>query len=1131
MAVGSASRRRHRGPGWNEHGALALQSAEDARDHVLKITQFSLRNPLVVTVITIAIACFGLYAYLTMGVGVTPNISFPSVAITTTEAGADSATVETQITKPIEDAAATLSNVDSIISTSSEGRSTVVVQFTTAANTNLVSVDVERVVNAVRSRLPADADSPSINKFETSAFPVITVAASGPQSLDQLQRIASDRIERAFEAVPGVQSVSISGGRQREIQVKVDLSKLQAYGIGLLSVQQALQSEQIQVPAGLITAAGKDTNVRINALVSQPSQLSDLIVTNTPKGPIYLRDVATVEDGIKTGQIINRVNGVPAVTITATKTANANTLAVSRGVRQVITELGPSLPQGMKLDVVTDAATYTQQSFDTVRKTLLEAIFLTGLILLIFLHTWRSTLIVLVAIPTSVLTTMALMPLAGMNLNLFSMLALTLSVGILVDDSIVVLENVYRHLGLGQPPVLAAITGRSEIGLAALTITMVDVVVYLPIALIAGVAGDFFRPFALVIAFATLTSLLVSFTLTPMLASRFLNRAEAAKQGRGLMLAFGRVWDRGFDRLNSGYRIVINFVLRRKLLGIGMRWFVVLFGLATFAFGISLFVTGRIGIDIFPSGDQNEVDITLTMPPATALTTTDAVVKDIESKLRSVPEVRVVFTNSGTANGGFGISGGDTSRITVLLVPGTQRTRSATQLADEFRQQVDPHVIGSRFGVSLANVFGFGGFGGQPIQVAVRGPHADVLNALVDQITATIKLVPGAVEVNNANEKVQPEYVVQVDRRRAADMGVTAQAAANTLRIAINGSVAAKYRQPGQDDIDIRVTTTDAFRARPDNLDDLPLVSSSGSMVRLGQIGTISRGSAPTQITHFNRERSVTINASASGATVGTVQQALQARLAAITLPPGYSITYAGQAAMGGSAFGDVFRALGIAIVMMYLLMVLLFGSLTLPLAVLMSLPLAVVGALGAMALTQTPFTLFSLLGFAVLVGLVGKNAILLVDYTDTLRKRGFNRTEALLEAGPTRLRPIVMTTTSIFAGLAPVGLGLEAGSELLRAAAIVLIGGLLTSTLLTLIFVPAMYTIFDDIESFVVRMVQRIARPRPMEPEEDAILHPERTPVQRTTDVLSLSAPTSAHNGVNKEFALGASRGIGDGQ
>jgi hydrophobic/amphiphilic exporter-1 (mainly G- bacteria), HAE1 family len=1080
----------------------------------VKFTEFSVRNALIVAAVTMAVAFLGLYAYASMGVGITPNISFPLVIITTTDAGADPATIESQITKPIEDAVAALPNIDTITSTSSDGVSSVAIQFTTAANSELAPVDVERIVNSARGKLPAEADPPSITKFETSAFPVLTVAASGPQPLVDQQRVATDTIERAFSAVPGVQSVQTSGGDVREVQIQVDPDKLRAYGLGLNTLQLALQADQIQAPAGLLTSAGKDVTVRLNALVTRPDQLAQIAVATTDTGIVHLGDVATIGDGVKRTQTINRLNGASAVTLVVTKTASANTLAVSKGVREAMTSLQPVLPEGMKLDVVNDAATYTQQSFDTIRKTLVEAIVLTGLILLLFLHTLRGTVIVLIAIPTSVLTTFALMNVMGMNLNLFSMLALTLSVGILVDDSIVVLENIYRHLSMGEPPLIATLNGRREIGLAALTITMVDVVVYVPIALISGIAGDFIRPFALVVAAATLTSLVVSFTLTPLLASHFLTQQHALAEGKDWLTRFGRTWDKGFDWLELQYERLLRALLTRNLLslgfvgagmlrltrgrvgrrgprGIGLRWAAILVGFVAAFAGVALLGTGLIGLDIFPSGDQSEVDLSLTMPPATSIDQTYAAVQVMEQKLKSVPEVREVYSSTGGGSTGFGVASGDTSQITVLLVPKGQRTRSSADIADEFNRTLPPGIPKSRLNVSLPNAFGFGGFGGQPIQVAIQGPDPTTLNRLVDEATAHIAAVPGAADVNNSNQQVQPEYVLEVNRSQSADLGVTPQQAATALHIAVDGQVVTKFHQLGRDDVDIRLISNDAFRSSPLNLPTLPILSSTGGLVQLGQLGTIVPGTAATQIAHVARERSVTISASASGRLVGDVLSDVQARLRTMALPVGYSITYSGQAAQGGDAFADIFKALGVAVLLMYLLMLMLFRSVTVPLAVLMSLPLAIVGALGAMALTRSPFTLFSLLGIAVLVGLVGKNAILLVDYTDTLRKRGMDRTAALLHAAPTRLRPILMTTFSIIASLTPVGLGLEEGSELLKSAAVVLIGGLLTSTLLTLVFVPAMYTIFDDIQEFVVGIVRRIAPPRQLQPEELAILQP----------------------------------------
>jgi HAE1 family hydrophobic/amphiphilic exporter-1 len=1076
----------------------------------VKLTEFSLRNPLAVGLIATALAIFGLYAYLTLSISIVPNITSPTAIVTTSVPGADPATVETQVTRPIEDAIATLQNIKTLTSTSGQGLSVVNVGFTSNVNADLVTVDVERAVTSVRGTLPVGANQPTVAKLDTnSALPVLKVVLSGAQPLDQLQMVADNQVQRAFAGVDGVGSVRLSGGPVREIWVEVDPIRLQGYGLGLNAIQQALQTNQLVQPAGSLVEAGTDVNVRLTSLASAPQALGNIVIAELPAGvalaPIHITEVATISDTHAVTTSIDRYNGAPSVTLSVTKLADANTIEVSRAVRRQIAALEPLLPDGMHLDVVTDLATYTQESFNTIQRTLIEAVLLTGFVLLVFLHTWRSTLIVLVSIPTSLLTTLGLMDLLGLNLNLFSMLALTLSIGILVDDSIVVIENISRHLGLGEPPVLAAITGRGEIGLAAFTITLVDVVVYVPIALISGTAGQITRPFALVIAAATLTSLGVSFTLVPLLASRYLTLQETLKTGRDPVHAFGRWWDAGFLQLERGYRALLQVTLTRRGRGVSMRWLVVVLGVGSLVGGLAVLRTGRVGVDVFPSGDQSEVDVTLVMPPLTNIVSTDTVVRELESRLGRYPEVSRVYSHTGSSSGAAALAsggggGGSTSQLTVLLVPPNARQRSAAELATILRQDLGGVIPGATIRTGLPNPFGFGGFGGQAIQVGVEGPDPDTLDSLVSQVTRAVDEVPGVVDVNNSNQAIGVEYAVNIDPIRSADLGVSAQTAATALAAAVSGIKVSKFEQPGQTSVDIRLIADAAFRASTANLASLPLQTTNGTLVRLGQIGTISRATAQTQITHDNRQRSVSVSASAgSGYSVGTLQSAIQQRLAGIAVPPGYSIVYSGQAAQGGQTFGDIFKALGAAMVLMYVLMALLFRSLALPLAVLVSLPLAVAGALGAMGLTATNFTLFSLLGVSLLMGLVGKNAILLVDYTDTLRKRGESRLDALLEAGPTRLRPILMTSLSVIFALLPVASGIEQGSELLKAAAIVLIGGLLTSTLLTLVFVPAMYTIFDDIQNALTRFARRGRQPRLLQPIEIAILRGKSAPLGPT--------------------------------
>jgi len=1056
-------------------------------------TQFSLRSPLVVSGLAVALCLFGFFAYTSLGIAITPNINVPQAIITTTYPGADPATVEANVTRPIEDGVAALPNIDAngLISTSTFGVSVVSVQFTSTANADLIAVDVQRVVNGVRANLPADADTPSVSKVDFNAQGVATLVLSGPaHDLTRLQDLAENSLQQQFNALPGVGTTAIRSGIKHEIHITVDQNALRARDLSITSVVNALQSQQLEVPAGSITQGTTDLSVYFDSLATHVETLGEIVVTRTPTGPVYLRDVATVQDTFKTRTSIVRVDGQEGISLVIVKLADANSISVVDSVKQKMVELNSQLPQGTHLSLVVDASTYTSKSFSTVRNALIEAVLATGLILLLFLHTWRSTLIVLVSIPVSLLSTLALMAVLHYNLNLLTMVALVVSVGILVDDSIVVLENIARHLGMGKSPLQAALDGRSEIGMAAITITLVDVVVYVPMAVMtSGLPAQFLQPFAVVITAATLSSLVVSFTLTPMLARYFLRETEHTS-GSGPLARFGRAWDRGFLALERGYEHLLRVSLPR-------RWVVIGVGLASFAAGIALLAFGVIGLDFFPNGDQSELDLTLTMPASTTLDATNAVSQKMELELRQYPEVRGLYSVVGQASvqGSAGaLSGTNQAQMTALLVPRADRQRSSAELAEDVRQRFERRYPGAKLRVGMPNAFGFGGFGGAPIQVQVQGNDPVVVDRLATQIQQQIAGVPGAVGLENSNDNVQTQLRAKIDWTRAADLGISARDAGTALRSALDGftSNANQFRQTGRTSTPIRILTVDPAQTTPGDIQRLP-VSGTRGVAQLGQFTTFEQARIPTSIEHVNRLRSVTIGVSAGqGHLVGDLQNAVQTVVGSVQMPSGYGVTYAGQGQQGGSAFADLARAMGMAVLLMYMLMMMLFGSLTLPLAVLMSLPLALVGALGAMALAHSAFTLFSMLGVAVLLGLVGKNAILLVDRTDRLRRSGLDRHSALLAAGPSRLRPIVMTTFSVMAALLPIASGLEEGSELLQSVALVLIGGLVTSTLLTLVFVPAMYTIFDDIQEAVLSLTRR--RPglrRPGVPERLAAAIP----------------------------------------
>jgi hydrophobic/amphiphilic exporter-1 (mainly G- bacteria), HAE1 family len=544
-----------------------------------------------------------------------------------------------------------------------------------------------------------------------------------------------------------------------------------------------------------------------------------------------------------------------------------------------------------------------------------------------------------------------------------------------------------------------------------------------------------------------------------------------------VLARFGRVWDRGFLGLERQYERLLRVSLPR-------RWLVIAVGLASFVAGISLLVLGLIGLDFFPNGDQSELDITLSMPASTSLDATNNVAQTIENALRQYPEVRTLYTVVGaTSVGGqpTEIGGTNQAQITALLVPRVERQRSSAEVAEDVRRSLETRLApGARLRVGMPNAFGFGGYGGAPIQVQVQGNDAATVDRLARQIQQRVAQVPGAVGIDNSNDNLQTQLRARIDWTRAADLGVNPRDAGTALRSALDGftSNTNQFRQTGRASIPIRVLSTDPTNTTPADVQRLPVNGARGT-VQLGQFTTLEQARIPTTIKHVNRLRSVTIGVSAGeGHLVGDLQNNIEAAVAGIPLPVGYTVTYAGQGQQGGSAFGDLARAMGMAVLLMYMLMMMLFRSLTVPLAVLMSLPLAMVGALGAMALTHSAFTLFSMLGVAVLLGLVGKNAILLVDRTVRLREAGLSRNSALLAAGPSRLRPIVMTTLSVMAALLPIASGLEEGSELLQSVALVLIGGLLTSTLLTLVFVPAMYTLFDDVQHALLSLLRRRAQP-----------------------------------------------------
>jgi hydrophobic/amphiphilic exporter-1 (mainly G- bacteria), HAE1 family len=847
------------------------------------------------------------------------------------------------------------------------------------------------------------------------------------------------------------------------------------------------------VPAGSITQRGKDWSVRLDNQVHTPEVLADVLVAPTPNGRVYLRDVATVVDTYKKVSSIQRTNGEPALGVVVLKQASANTVETADNVKRAIAQLRSELPPDLELSIVSDASVFTRGSIDEVQRELGQAVLLTGLVLLLFLHTLRSTAIVLLAIPTSLIATLGVMYFAGLSLNTMSLLAITLTVGILVDDSIVVLENIFRHLQLGETSLAAAINGRSEIGFAAIAITLVDVVVFAPIAFMSGPTGQYFRQFGLVVVAATLFSLLVSFTLTPMLASRWFSSSRATTgSSKNPLSRFGRVWDLGFASLAAGYGRVL-----RLAIGARGRWAVVGISIASFAAGVALIVAGVLSTEFMPSIDTGELQVFVEMPAGTSLEVTSSATQIVEDRILAWPEVEHAFTSVGVGNSqGASLNGPRVATITVQLLERRQRARTPDDLAAAARN-LGADIPGARITAVPSSLFGANN-GSNQIVVRVLGDDSAVLASLARQVAGVVRNTAGTSNVDEGGAIGEPQLLVEVDRNQAADLGLAPGDVASVLRTGLAGSVVSTFRPAGTTGWDIAVILNPEERQRVEQVGQIPILTPSGSTIQLAQIASVISASGPAKIYRRDRQRTVYVTALVNGRTTGDAAREIQRGIEQIGVPAGYRVTQAGAAQSQAEAFGQIITALVLSVVLMYMLMAALFESFTYPLMIMFSLPLAIVGALGALALTGNTLNMMSMIGQILLMGLVGKNAILLVDCTNTLRRQGILRDAALLQAGPMRLRPILMTTAALVLAMLPVAMKVGEGSEWRAPMAVTVIGGLLTSTLLTLVLIPAAYTLVDDAEHVLGRLIARVrlAISRRQVPGAAAEPRPVRTPI-----------------------------------
>ncbi|MGV8877739.1 MAG: efflux RND transporter permease subunit [Sphingobacteriaceae bacterium] len=1029
----------------------------------MKITDISIKRPSLVIVVFTALTLLGLLSYFSLGYELLPKFSPNVVSIATIYPGASPSEVENTVTKKIEDAVSSMENIKKINSVSFESLSTVTITLTDEANINNSLNDAQRKVNAILSSLPEDVKTPSLSKFSLDDMPVITMSASADMDDLNFYDLIDQRVSPVISRVNGIAQVNLIGGSEREIKVALDAKKLEGYNLSVTQVQQIILSSNLDFPTGSVKTDNQDVLIRLSGKFKNIEELRNLVISTSATGAqIRLGDVADVQESQKDTEKLARINQKAAIAIQIIKQSDANAVEVSKGVKEAIIKLEKEY-EGNKLDIkiANDNSVFTLQSADAVIHDLILAVVLVAFVMLFFLHSFRNALIVMVSIPASLIATFIGISLFGYTLNLMSLLGLSLVVGILVDDAIVVLENIQRHMEMGKNKVRAASDATREIGFTVVSITMVIVVVFFPIAISSGLVSNILRQFCVVVIIATLLSLLSSFTIVPLLFSRY-GKLEHI-EGKNM---FGRfiLW---FEKQLRSFTVWITSILtwclnhkRRTILAV----------VVLFAASVYLVVAGFIGSEFFPKSDKGEFLIQIELPKDAPLEQTNFYTQRAEAFLRKQPEILQLISTVGQSSGDMGASQATAykSEINVRLVDRSMRNNVSSDIfATKMSRELAKQLVGAKVKTVPISILGIAE--NAPIQLVVMGANLDSALKYAEGAQRVLATIPGATETKLSVEKGTPEINVQVDRDKMSAVGLNLQTVGATMQTAFAGNTDGKYRK-GEYEYDINIQYQDFDRKNIDDVRNLTFINNAGAQIKLSQFANIGEGSGPSQLERLNKSTSVTVKAQSIGRPTGTIVTEFQEKLVAmqengeLKTPVGVSYAWAGDQENQSEGFGTLGIALLAAIILVYLIMVALYDSFVYPFVVMFSLPLALIGAFLALALTNNSLGIFTILGFIMLMGLVAKNAIILVDFTNQMRAQGKSTIEALILANHARLRPILMTTIAMIFGMLPIALASGAGAEWKNGLAWVIVGGLTSSLFLTLIFVPVVYLVFDMI-------------------------------------------------------------------
>ncbi len=1014
------------------------------------ISDFAIRKPIVTVVTMVALSVFGIFALLMLNTDEFPDVSPPIVSVAVPYPGASPDTVEREVVEPIEEQIAAISGVKKIQSSSLDSYGVITVEFTFSKNLQEATQDIRDGISQIRNDLPPEMEEPILTRFDPNDFPIVQLAlVSNTLSGPELTRIADPGITRQLRGVTGVAEVRVVGGIEREMTIELDPRALQAQGVGTDEVVAALQAQNLAAPVGRLNGSLDERTIRLRGRLETPADFGRLVVAQRAGRLIRLGDVAVARDGSEEPRTAALFNGRDAVGIDIIKADGYSTTEVSDRVRARMGEIRGALPPGVELIVARDTGPRVSNSVADVQSALVEGAALTVLVVFLFLNSWRSTVITGLALPVSVLASFVAVWAFGFTLNTMSLLGLSLSIGILIDDAIVVRENIVRHVEMGKDHYTASREGTSEIGLAVAATTFSIVVVFIPIAFMGDLAGQWFKPFALTIACSVLVSLFVSFSLDPML-SAYWPDPDVPIEKRALISRLLYRFNQWFDRQAEGYKKVIGWALDH-------RFAMALLALASFVGALALPAVGLVGGGFFPDSDEAEFLINVETPPGSNLEYSKLKAEEAARLARELPEVQYTYTTIGGRTEAV-----DEGIVYVRLSSKTQRARRQPVVEAALREKL------VRLGGVTASI-GSGNFENQKqIQLQLQGPDSAELNRLAQLVKAEVEQVPGAVDVGLSTRGQKPEIEVALDRGLAGSVGVSVGQAALALRVAFAGLDAGDWIDPSGETRDVYVRLKPEARQNVQDLASLPLFvrgpDGRGVAVPLGQVAKISTGLGPARIDHLDRDRVIAIQANTEIRSLTEVLADINTRLNAnLALPPGYVLKQGGESEDQAEVFGQIFVSLGLAVLLMYFVLVVQFGSFLEPLAIMLSLPLSLIGVMLALLVTGSTINIMSMIGVILLMGIVAKNAILLVDFAKWSEESGLPRRQAIIEAGRVRLRPILMTTFALIAGMVPIAIGAGEGADFRAPLGQAVIGGVITSTLLTLLVIPTFYEILTE--------------------------------------------------------------------